>query len=114
MIQTRKVQYQCMSKLSPRELASRAHQFLAESEKRSASNKKSYTVSSSTGMCCYHYTKVIVVRPSVRPYGWEFTGSESTPVQKALFLRKAEVWCCKSWLTDTASNGTSSRLKHAF
>ena len=69
MIQTRKVQYQCMSKLSPRELASRAHQFLAESEKRSASNKKSYTVSSSTGMCCYHYTKVIVVRPCVRTDG---------------------------------------------
>ena len=31
----------------------------------------------------YHYTKIIVVHACVRAYGREFTGSESTPVQKA-------------------------------
>ena len=50
MIQTRKVQYQCMSKLSPHELASRAHQFLAEGEKRSVGHRKSTTLSSNAGM----------------------------------------------------------------
>lgn len=34
MIQARKVQYMCMSKLSPKELANRAHQFLAEGDKK--------------------------------------------------------------------------------
>ncbi|XP_064384154.1 uncharacterized protein LOC135333176 isoform X2 [Halichondria panicea] len=34
MIQARKVQYMCMSKLSPKELASRAHQFLADGDKK--------------------------------------------------------------------------------
>ena len=52
MIQTRKVQYQCMSKLSPHELASRGHQFLAENEKRATGHKKIYTASSSMDM---HY-----------------------------------------------------------
>ena len=61
-----------------------------------------------------HYTKIIVVRVSVRAYGREFTGSESTPAQKALFLCKAEVWRCNSWLTDTASNGTNSRVNRGF
>ena len=52
MIQTRKVQYQCMSKLSPQELASRAHQFLGEGDKRSAGHRKSGNVTTSnTGMC---------------------------------------------------------------
>ena len=64
----------------------------------------------------YHYTKVIVVRPSVRVDGNSPEASESTPAQKAfkLFLCKAEVWRCNSWLTDTASNGTSSRLNRGF
>ena len=34
MIQARKVQYQCMSKLSAKELANRGHQFLANGDKR--------------------------------------------------------------------------------
>lgn len=34
MIHARKIQYMCMSKLSPQELASRAHQFLAEGDKK--------------------------------------------------------------------------------
>lgn len=34
MIQTKKVQYYCMSKLSAKELANRAHQFLAEGDKK--------------------------------------------------------------------------------
>ena len=38
MIQTRKVQYKCMSKLSPQELATRGHQFLVEGDKRRASS----------------------------------------------------------------------------
>lgn len=50
MIQTRKVQYQCMSKLSPHELASRAHQFLAEGEKRSVGHRKSAALTSNAGM----------------------------------------------------------------
>ena len=50
MIQTRKVQYQCMSKLSPHELASRAHQFLAEGEKRLVGHRKSAVLTSNTGM----------------------------------------------------------------
>ena len=37
MVQARKVQYQCMSKLSPRELATRGHQFFAQGE-RTAGN----------------------------------------------------------------------------
>lgn len=41
MIQTRKVQYQCMSKLSASELASRAHQFLANGDKRRSSGTAS-------------------------------------------------------------------------
>ena len=55
----------------------------------------------------HHYTKIIVVRSSVRTDG-------SSPAQKGLFLCKAEVWRCNSWLTDTASNGTSSRLNFGF
>ena len=39
-----------MSKLSPHELASRAHQFLADSEKRSVGHRKSATLSSKAGM----------------------------------------------------------------
>ena len=34
IIQTRKVQYQCMSKLSAKELANRGHMFLANGDKR--------------------------------------------------------------------------------
>jgi len=34
MIQARKVQYKCMSKLSAKELANRGHQFLANGDKR--------------------------------------------------------------------------------
>ncbi len=34
MIQARKIQYMCMSKLSPKELANRAHQFLADGDKK--------------------------------------------------------------------------------
>lgn len=34
MIQARKTQYMCMSKLSAKELASRAHQFLADGDKK--------------------------------------------------------------------------------
>ncbi len=34
MVQARKVQYQCMSKLSAKELANRGHQFLANGDKR--------------------------------------------------------------------------------
>ena len=65
-------------------------------------------------LCTYHYTKIIVVRACVRPYGREFTGSESTPAQKALFLCKTGDWRCNSWLTDTVSNCISSRLNHGF
>ena len=50
MIQTRKVQYQCMSKLSPQELASRAHRFLAEGEKRSTDRRRSSNVTSGMNM----------------------------------------------------------------
>ena len=50
MIQTRKVQYQCMSKLSPQELASRAHRFLGEGDRRSAGHqRKSNVTNSNTG-----------------------------------------------------------------
>ena len=63
----------------------------------------------------YHYTKIIVVRACVRAcvrvYGRKFTGSQSTPAQKSLFLCKAEVWRRNSWLTDT---GISSRLNRGF
>ena len=38
MVQARKVQYQCMSKLSAKELANRGHQFLANGDKRKSSN----------------------------------------------------------------------------
>ena len=62
----------------------------------------------------YHYTKIIVVRACVRAYRRKFTGSQSTPAQKSLFLCKAEVWRRNSWLTDTASNGISSRLNRGF
>lgn len=34
MIQARKIQYMCMSKLSAKELANRAHQFLADGDKK--------------------------------------------------------------------------------
>ena len=40
MIQARKVQYMCMSKLSPKELASRAHQFLTEGDKKKSQPAK--------------------------------------------------------------------------
>lgn len=40
MIQARKVQYMCMSKLSPKELASRAHQFLAEGDRKKSQPAK--------------------------------------------------------------------------
>ena len=46
MIQTRKVQYQCMSKLSPQELASRAHRFLGEGDRRSAGHQRNSNISS--------------------------------------------------------------------
>ena len=36
MIQTRKVQYNCMSKLTPQEMVTRGSQFLAEGDKRKA------------------------------------------------------------------------------
>ena len=61
----------------------------------------------------YHYTKIIVVRPSVRT---DRSSPEASRPQckKALFLCKAEVWRCNSWLTDMASNGTNSRLNRGF
>ncbi len=34
MVQARKVQYECMSKLSPTELATRGHQFFVQGDKR--------------------------------------------------------------------------------
>ena len=49
------------------------------------------------------YTCVCCVLAGVHP-------KPTDPAQKALFLCKAEVWHCNSCLTDTASNGTSSRL----
>ena len=58
MIQTRKVQYQCMSKLSPQELASRAHQFLAEGEKKSAGYRKSSNI---TGMIMHKHLMYIYI-----------------------------------------------------
>ena len=64
----------------------------------------------------HHYTKIIVVRVCVCVCVWEreVTGSEPTPAQKALFLCKPEAWNYISWLTDTASNSTSSRLRQTF
>ena len=53
MIQTRKVQYQCMSKLSPRELASRAHRFLGEGDRRSAGHQRSSNIISSSNTGTY-------------------------------------------------------------
>ena len=48
------------------------------------------------------YTKITVVRPAAK-----VTGSEPTP---ALFLHKTEVWHYILWLTDMASNRSSSTL----
>ena len=48
MIQTRKVQYQCMSKLSPQELASRAHRFLSEGDRRLAGHQRNTNISLSS------------------------------------------------------------------
>ena len=42
------------------------------------------------------------------------TGSQPTPVQKAVFLCKTELYHYNLWLIDTASNGTSSRLNQTF
>ena len=55
MIQTRKVQYQCMSKLSPQELASRAHHFLGEGNRRSADHQRNSDISSSNTGMSLHY-----------------------------------------------------------
>jgi hypothetical protein len=55
MIQTRKVQYQCMSKLSPQELASRAHHFLGEGNRRSTGHQKNSDISTSnTGISMHN------------------------------------------------------------
>ena len=49
LIQTRKVQYQCMSKLSAKELANRGHMFLANGDKKK-SNVQPMQSSPDTGM----------------------------------------------------------------
>lgn len=49
MIQARKVQYVCMSKLSPKELASRAHQFFNEGDKRKSQSDKSISSAQEAG-----------------------------------------------------------------
>ena len=61
MIQARKIQYMCMSKLSPQELASRAHQFLADGDKKKQ-HSSSKTLSSTQegevyicGRICTYY-----------------------------------------------------------
>ena len=43
-----------------------------------------------------------------------FTGSKPTLAQKVLFLYKTKIWHYILWLSDTASNGASSRLNQAF
>ena len=67
MIQTRKVQYLCMSKLSAKELVNRAHQFVADGDKRSHVASRNTTASAGT-LCLCIYTVVEAYQPPCTQY----------------------------------------------